>query len=470
MRIEQLYTKCLAQGAYYLSHKGEAALIDPLREVETYAALLKEDEAELKYVFETHFHADFVSGHLDISNKSGAEVVFGPGAQTQFPVHLASDGERFTIGDWTVQLLHTPGHTLESSCYLLLDPEGKPHALFTGDTLFLGDVGRPDLAQKMDGLSMEDLAGMSYDSLRNKIMPLPDELVLYPAHGAGSACGKNMMNETVDTLGNQRKVNYALRADMSKAEFIEEVTSGLVPPPAYFPENVRLNKEGSQALEKVMAGAYRPMGTQDIQQLMTHGDALLLDVRSPDEFGDGHIPGSLFIGLDGSFAPWVGELIRDVHRSIVLIAPQGREKEAITRLARVGFDHILGFLEGGMASWMQAGLPCQKIRSVQAEELARSEREGKTLVVDVRKNGEYTSEHMRDAVNVPLSELQQRMNELPKDRPFYLHCAAGYRSMIAASILSAAGVSDFNNVLGGYKAMQETDIEREGSVCTNSIQ
>jgi hydroxyacylglutathione hydrolase len=274
MRIEQLYTKCLAQGAYYLSHKGEAALIDPLREVETYAALLKEDEAELKYVFETHFHADFVSGHLDISNKSGAEVVFGPGAQTQFPVHLASDGERFTIGDWTVQLLHTPGHTLESSCYLLLDPEGKPHALFTGDTLFLGDVGRPDLAQKMDGLSMEDLAGMSYDSLRNKIMPLPDELVLYPAHGAGSACGKNMMNETVDTLGNQRKVNYALRADMSKAEFIEEVTSGLVPPPAYFPENVRLNKEGSQALEKVMAGAYRPMGTQDIQQLMTHGDWL----------------------------------------------------------------------------------------------------------------------------------------------------------------------------------------------------
>ena len=469
MRIEQLYTKCLAQGTYYLSHKGEAALIDPLREVDTYAALIKEDEAKLKYVFETHFHADFVSGHLDISSKTGAEVVFGPGAQTQFPVHIANDGERFSIGDWMVQLLHTPGHTLESSCYLLLDPEEKPHSLFTGDTLFLGDVGRPDLAQKIDGLTMEDLAGMSFDSLRSKIMPLPDELVLYPAHGAGSACGKNMMNVTVDTLGNQKKVNYALRSEMSKSEFIKEVTSGLLPPPAYFPENVRLNKEGSQALEKVMASAYRPLGTQDIQKLVNKGDALLLDVRSPGEFGDGHIPGSLFIGLDGNFAPWVGELIRDVQRSIVLIAPTGREKEAITRLTRVGFDHILGFLEGGMVSWMQAGLPCQKIRSVQAEELAQAQREGTPLVVDVRKDGEYNSEHICDAVHVPLNELEQRMDELPKDRSFYLHCAGGYRSMIAASMLSAAGVDDFDNVLGGYKAMQETDIKREGSVCTRSI-
>ena len=470
MRIEQLYTKCLAQGAYYLSHKGEAALIDPLREMETYTALLKEDEAELKYVFETHFHADFVSGHLDISNKTGAEVVFGPGAQTQFPVHIANDGEHFAIGDWTLQLLHTPGHTLESSCYLLLDPEEKPQALFTGDTLFLGDVGRPDLAQKMDGLSMEDLAGMSYDSLRNKIMPLPDELVLYPAHGAGSACGKNMMDATMDTLGNQKKANYALRADMSKEEFINEVTSGLLPPPAYFPENVRLNKEGSQALERVIKSANQPLGTQDIQQLMAEGEALLLDVRSPDEFGDGHIPGSLFIGLDGSFAPWVGELIRDIHRSIVLIVPQGREVEAITRMARVGFDQILGFLDGGMNAWIQAGLPCQKIHSVRAEELTRSHREETPLIVDVRKNGEYTLEHVLDAVNVPLSELEQRMNELPKERPFYLHCAEGYRSVIAASVLSAAGMDHFSNVLGGYSALQETDIEREGSLCTRSTQ
>lgn len=469
MKIEQIYTGCLAQGAYYIESQGEAAIIDPLREVTPYTQRAENDGAQIKYIFETHFHADFVSGHLDLAKVTGAPIVYGPMAEPSFEAHIAKDGEEFPIGDVMIRVLHTPGHTMESTTYLLVDEEGKEHAIFTGDTLFLGDVGRPDLAQKAASMTQEELAGTLYDSLRNKIMPLPDDVTVYPAHGAGSACGKNMMKETVDTLGNQKKMNYALRADMSKEEFIQEVTDGLAPPPAYFPLNVKMNKEGYESIDKVIEQGLQALSPEAFETIANSSDALMLDVRSPQDFAEGHVPNSIFIGLDGSFAPWVGELIIDVNQEILLITPEGREEEAVTRLSRVGFDRTLGYLQGGMKAWEAAGMEIQSTESISAKVLEDIFEENKDYIFDVRKESEYLSEHILGAHNVPLSNLNEHLSEFPKDRKFYVHCAGGYRSMIACSILQARGYAHPVNIEGGYKAIKETQIPKTGYVCPSTL-
>ncbi len=469
MKIEQIYTGCLAQGAYYIESQGEAAIIDPLREVTPYTQRAENDGAQIKYIFETHFHADFVSGHLDLAKVTGAPIVYGPMAEPSFEAHIAKDGEEFPIGDVMIRVLHTPGHTMESTTYLLVDEEGKEHAIFTGDTLFLGDVGRPDLAQKAASMTQEELAGTLYDSLRNKIMPLPDDVTVYPAHGAGSACGKNMMKETVDTLGNQKKMNYALRADMSKEEFIQEVTDGLAPPPAYFPLNVKMNKEGYESIDKVIEQGLQALSPEAFETIANSSDALMLDVRSPQDFAEGHVPNSIFIGLDGSFAPWVGELIIDVNQEILLITPEGREEEAVTRLSRVGFDRTLGYLQGGMKAWEAAGMEIQSTESISAKVLEDIFEENKDYIFDVRKESEYLSEHILGAHNVPLSNLNEHLSEFPKDRKFYVHCAGGYRSMIACSILQARGYAHPVNIEGGYKAIKETQIPKTDYVCPSTL-
>jgi len=468
MVIEQIYTGCLAQGAYYIHSNGEAAIIDPLREVSPYIERSIKDGVKIKYIFETHFHADFVSGHVSLAEKTGAPIIFGPNADPIFEAHIAEDGEIFQLGNVQIKVLHTPGHTMESSTYLLIDEEGKEQAIFTGDTLFLGDVGRPDLAQKSDELSMEDLAGYAYDSLRNKIMPLPDDIMVYPAHGAGSSCGKKMMKETLDTLGNQKKVNYALRADMSKEEFIKEVTDGLLPPPAYFPLNVKLNKEGYEDIDSILERGKKAYTPDEFESLVNELDVLMLDVRSPSEFAKGHIPNSIFIGLDGSFAPWVGELIIDIQQEIVLIAPSGREEEAVTRLARVGFDKVLGYLKGGLTTWEKAGKGIDVVRSIPAVQFEKDLAESGGRVFDVRKQSEYQSQHI-SANNTPLNELNAHLSEFPREDPFYVHCAGGYRSMIASSILKSRGYHNLIDVQGGFKAIKETNIPRSEFVCPSTI-
>lgn len=465
MHIEQIYTGCLAQGAYYIHCNGEAAIIDPLREVAPYLERAKKDGVQIKYVFETHFHADFVSGHLTLSEKTGAPIIYGPNANPSFDAHIATDGEAFQLGKVSIKVLHTPGHTMESTTYLLMDESGKEHAIFTGDTLFLGDVGRPDLAQKSDELTIQDLAGYAYDSLRHKIMPLPDEIRVYPAHGAGSACGKNMMKETVDTLGNQKKRNYALRADMTKEEFVKEVTNGLSPPPAYFPLNVKLNKEGYASIDKVLADGLKALSPAAFEATANETEALMLDVRKPQEFAQGHIPNSIFIGLDGSFAPWVGELIVDIQQPILLITPGGREKEAVTRLSRVGFDHTLGYLKGGFKAWKVAGKEIATVTSIPAQQLEEAYTNNKGDVFDVRKESEYLSEHIKAAHNTPLSEINHHLAAFPKEAPFYVHCAGGYRSMIAASILKSRGYHNLIDVQGGFKAISTTNIPKTDYVC-----
>lgn len=468
MNIEQIYTGCLAQGAYYIESKGEVAIIDPLREVKPYLNRAKQNDAKIKYIFETHFHADFVSGHLTLSKETGAPIIYGPLANPSFETIIAEDGQEFKLGDITITALHTPGHTMESTTYLLRDKNGKDHAIFSGDTLFLGDVGRPDLAQKMGVLTEKDLAGFLYDSLREKIMPLADDVIVYPAHGAGSACGKNMMKETVDTLGNQKQMNYALRADMTKEEFIAEVTEGLLPPPQYFPANVKLNKEGYEDIDEILNRGIHELSPDAFEVAANETAAVILDVRHQGDFAKGHIPRSIFIGLDGSFAPWVGALIADIKQPILLVTEEGREEEAITRLSRVGFDNTLGYLKGGFESWKKAAKEYDTVHSITAEQFKKELAENKQPVFDVRKKSEYLSEHVLDANNTPLDFLNDHLAEFP-DTPFFIHCAGGYRSMIAASILKSRGIHNLIDVKGGFKAIREAGVAVSEFVCPSTL-
>lgn len=462
MNIEQIYTGCLSQGAYYIESKGEVAIIDPLREVQPYIERAARDSAKIKFIFETHFHADFVSGHLTLGKETGATIVYGPTAQPSFDALIAKDGQEFKLGDITIIALHTPGHTMESTTYLLRDEHGKDAALFTGDTLFLGDVGRPDLAQKAADMTQEELAGILYDSLRNKIMPLSDDIIVYPAHGAGSACGKNMMKVTVDTLGNQKKRNYALRSNMTKQEFIEEVTHGLLPPPSYFPENVRMNKEGYEDIDVIMTRSKRGLDPENFERLANENHALVLDVRHQSKFAKGHIPKSIFIGLGGTFAPWVGALIRDVKQPLLLVTPEGEEEETIIRLSRVGFDHVLGYLEGGFKVWKQAGKAIDRVTSISVETFEDVKQAYKTrgFIFDVRNESEFSVEHLRDAINTPLSQLNEFQTAFPEDRTFYIYCAGGYRSMIAASILKSRGIHNLVDISGGFDKLKRTKLPR----------
>ena len=457
MQIEQLYTGCLSQGAYYIESNGEAVVIDPLRETAPYLQRAKRDKATITYIFETHFHADFVSGHLTLSKQTGATIVFGPNASTSFDAYIAKDNEVFTVGDITITVLHTPGHTMESTTYLLRDGSGKEHAIFTGDTLFLGDVGRPDLAQKSADITQEQLAGTLFDSLRNKIMPLPNDVIVYPAHGAGSACGKNMMTQTVDTLGNQKQMNYALRQDMTKEEFINEVTDGLVAPPAYFPLNAKMNKQGYEHLDSIIERACLPISVQDFEDLANKTGAIILDVRNQLDFMQGHIPNSIFIGIDGGFAPWVGALIKDVKHPILLVAPENREAEVIMRLSRVGFDNTLGFLVGGIASWQNAGKEIDTMQTVSAHTLKEA-LEKEMPIFDVRKQGEFSAAHVPKASHTPLGFINDYLALFPDASPFYLYCAGGYRSVIAASILKSRGIHGGINVTGGFASIKEAAI------------
>ncbi|HCZ07558.1 MAG TPA: MBL fold metallo-hydrolase [Flavobacteriales bacterium] len=469
MKVEQIYTGCLAQGAYYIECCDEAVVIDPLREVQQYIDRAEAGGKKIKYIFETHFHADFVSGHVTLAEKTGAPIVFGPNAQPKFQAHIAEHGEVFQVGKVTIEVIHTPGHTMESTTYLLRDKAGKPHAIFTGDTLFLGDVGRPDLAQKSADMTQEMLAGTLFDSLRNKLMTLPDEVIVYPGHGAGSACGKNMSSETVGTLGDQKANNYALRADMTKSEFVAEVTNGLLPPPAYFPLNVKLNKEGYVSIDEVLAQGGRGLSPAAFEAAANETNAVILDVRSMDAFATAHVPRSTFIGLDGNFAPWVGAMIVDVKQPILLVTDQDKVEEAITRLSRVGFDHVLGYLEGGIAEWKKAGMEVDAITSVGAEEFSRLRKNSDIKVIDVRKPGEYLSEHIVEAESIPLVALNGHLAEIPAEGDFYLHCLSGYRSLIAMSILKARGFHNGTNVLGGFNAIKETDTPLSDYVCPSTL-
>ncbi len=457
MTVEQIYTGCLAQGAYYIESDGEAVVIDPLREVQPYIQKAENNNAKIKYVLETHFHADFVSGHLDLSKKTGAPIVFGPNANPSFEAHIAKDGEELKVGKATIRVIHTPGHTMESTCYLLIDENGKETGLFSGDTLFIGDVGRPDLAQKVKAdLTQEMLAGYLFDSLRNKVMPLADDIIVYPAHGAGSACGKNMSKETTDTLGNQKKTNYALRANMTKEEFIKEVTTGLVAPPAYFPLNVMLNIQGYESIDKVLERGQHDLSPDAFEVAANETSALILDTRDPQTFTKGFVPNSINIGIDGSFAPWVGAMIPDIKQEILLVTDEGRENEVITRLARVGYDYTIGYLKGGFEAWKKSGKEVDQIKSIDVNELADIMAKEPVNVLDVRKNSEYLSEHMLDAENLPLDVINDSMAHINKNKTYYVHCAGGYRSMIFNSILRARGYDNLVDVNGGFKAIKES--------------
>jgi hydroxyacylglutathione hydrolase len=471
MKIEQIYTGCLAQGTYYIESNGEVAIIDPLREVDPYIKKAGKDGAKIKYVFETHFHADFVSGHIDLAKKTGAKIVYGPNAACQFDCISAKDGQVFKLGDIQIKVLHTPGHTMESSCFLLYDEKGKDTALFSGDTLFIGDVGRPDLAQKIKAdLTQEKLAGHLFDSLRNKIMPLSDDIIVYPAHGAGSACGKNMSKETTDTLGNQKKHNYALRADMSRDEFIKEVLTGLVSPPAYFPLNVMMNIQGYESIDKVLERGKHEFNADTFETVANESGALILDTRAPQTFAKGFIPNSINIGIDGSFAPWVGTLIPDIKQEILLVADEGREEEVITRLARVGYDYTIGFLKSGFAAWEKAGKETDHIPSIDAAALAEAMKKEKISILDVRKKSEYDSEHIIDAENVPLDFINDNMARVSKNKTYYVHCAGGYRSMIFVSILKARGFDNLIDVKGGFREIKDNrDIKVSEYVCPTTL-
>lgn len=453
MKVEQIYTGCLAQGAYYIESDGEAAIIDPLREVNTYINKAQKNGASIKYIFETHFHADFVSGHLELSQKTNAPIVYGPNANPTFESIIATDGQVFELGKIKIKVLHTPGHTMESSCYLLFDENAKEYCIFTGDTLFIGDVGRPDLAQKSD-LTIEDLAGYLYDSLRNKILPLPDHLIVYPAHGAGSACGKNMSKETFDSLGHQKQVNYALQ-DQSKEDFIKAVTDGLTPPPYYFPKNVQLNKTGSASLEKVMESGLQALSPETFEVAANETGAIILDTRQATEFKDAFIPNSINIGLKGDFAPWVGTLITDIQQPILFVADANMEKEVITRLSRVGYDNVIGYLAGGIDAWKAADKETDSIVSISAKEFAEKYQQEDLVVKDVRKNTEFEAEHLANAKNVPLAYISENMAEFSKNDTNYIHCAGGYRSMIASSILKSRGFDNVVNVEGGIGAIKQ---------------
>lgn len=465
MKIEQIYTGCLAQGAYYITSNGEAAIIDPLREVQPYLDRLERDKVKLKYIFETHFHADFVSGHVDLSKATEAPIVYGPTAQPEFDAIIATDGQEFKIGNVTIKVLHTPGHTMESATFLLLDKNGKEHAIFSGDTLFIGDVGRPDLAQKAAHMTQEQLAATLYHSLRDKIMTLPDDVIVYPAHGAGSACGKNMSKETVSTIGNQKATNYALRANMTEAEFIKEVTDGLLPPPAYFGMNVAMNKQGYESFEKVLNQGMVGIPAADFEAVADESGALILDTRKNGIFAKGFIPQSINIGIEGDFAPWVGALIADVQQPIILVTEIDQEEEAVTRLSRVGFDNILGHLEGGFEAWKNAGKEIDSIHRITAEAFAKEIKIGESKIVDVRKESEYAAEHIEEAYSKPLAYINDWIKDINPQEAFYIHCAGGYRSMIAASILQARGFRNFTEVEGGFNAIAKTTVPKTDFVC-----
>ncbi|NJB82554.1 MBL fold metallo-hydrolase [Wenyingzhuangia aestuarii] len=468
MKIEQIYTGCLAQGAYYIESEGEVAIIDPLREVQPYIEMASKNKATIKYILETHFHADFVSGHVTLSKKTGAPIVYGPNANPTFDAIIAKDNQKFKLGKITIVAIHTPGHTMESTTYLLRDENGADYALFTGDTLFLGDVGRPDLAQKAADMTQDDLAAILYDSLRTKIMPLSNDLIIYPGHGAGSACGKNLSKETKGTLGDQKENNYALRADMTKAEFVKEVTDGLLPPPQYFPLNVKMNKEGYEDIAEVIAHGTHELSADELEHLANEAGALVLDVRSQDDFAKGHIPQSIFIGIDGSFAPWVGALIGDVKQPIVLVIPEGREEETITRLSRVGFDNTLGYLKGGFDAWVKSGREYDVVRQITADALETIITEA-TPVFDVRKNSEFLSERMVIAKNTPLDDLNNHLDKFPSTSNFYIHCGGGYRSVIAASILKSRGIHNFVDVIGGFAKIKESKLKTTDYVCPSTL-
>lgn len=468
MKIEQIYTGCLAQGAYYIESEGEAAIIDPLREVQPYLDKADKAGAKIKYIFETHFHADFVSGHLDLAKKSGAKIVYGPMANPKYDVYRATDGEVFELGNVKIKVLHTPGHTMESTTFLLIDEKGQEHAVFTGDTLFIGDVGRPDLAQKAASMTQEELAGTLYDSLRNKLMTLPDEVIVYPGHGAGSACGKNMSKETVSTIGEQKAQNYALRADMTKEEFIAEVTDGLQPPPAYFPMNVKMNKEGYDSIDEVLERGATALSPKEFEVVAEEIGALILDTRDPVEFAKGYVPNAINIGLDGSFAPWVGALV-PVGQPLLLVCPVGREEETVTRLARVGYDKTVGFLDGGFTAWQSSGKEVDTVQTISAEKLANKYASGGINVLDVRREGEYLSEHVIDAQHVPLDFLNDNLASIDQDETYYVHCAGGYRSTVAISILQARGWRNLINIEGGFDALKETKIQKTDYVCPSTL-
>jgi glyoxylase-like metal-dependent hydrolase (beta-lactamase superfamily II)/rhodanese-related sulfurtransferase len=466
MKIEQIYTGCLAQGAYYITSNGEAAIIDPLREIQPYLDRAEKDGVKIKYIFETHFHADFVSGHLDLSKATGAPIVYGPTATPEFESIIATDGQEFPIGNVVIKALHTPGHTMESTVYLLKDESGKDHCIFSGDTLFLGDVGRPDLAQKAAHLTQEELAGLLYDSLMNKIMPLANDVVVYPAHGAGSACGKNMMKETVDDLGNQKKINYALNQP-DKASFVQAVTDGLSAPPAYFPMNVAMNKKGYSTFNEVMIKGMKALAADEFETVAETMDALVLDTRPASEFHNGFIPNSINIGLNGDFAPWVGAMIADVNQNILLVTEPGKEQEAITRLSRVGFDRILGHLEGGFPTWKKAGKEIDTIVRINAAQFEGEFVAGKSKVIDVRKCSEFDNGHVTHSENLTLADINNWMASINPKEHFYLHCQGGYRSMIAASILQARGYRNFSEIEGGYGAISKTGIPTMKSSVTS---
>lgn len=468
MKVEQIYTGCLAQGAYYIESNGEAAIIDPLRETEPYLQKAAANGVKIKYIFETHFHADFVSGHLDLAKKTGAKIIYGPNAETDYKKHLAKDGEVFKLGKVSITVLHTPGHTPESTTYLLKDEKKKPHAIFTGDTLFIGDVGRPDLAQKKGSLTTEDLAGWLFDSLRNKIMTLPDDVIVYPAHGAGSACGKNMSTDTWDTLGNQKKINYALRSDMTKEEFISEVTEGLMAPPRYFAKNAKMNKSGYESIDTVMKRGAKALSPRAFEAAANETNALILDVRSKEEFVKGFIPNSIFIGLDGSFAPWVGALIKDIMQPILIVAPKGRNKETVKRLARVGYDNAIGYLKGGFESWKKEKREIDSMETINVKQFTQKYTK-RLNVLDVRKPSEFQSEHVATAQNFPLDFINEQMGEISKTKKYHLHCRSGYRSTVAGSILKSRGYHNLINVQGKFDDIAQSKIPTSEYVCPSTL-
>jgi len=469
MIIEQIYTRCLSQGAYFIESNGEVGIIDPLRETTPYIEKAKKNNAKIKYIFETHFHADFVSGHVTLAKETGATIVYGPLAKTSYDSFIAKDQQEFKIGEITLTVLHTPGHTMESTTYLLRDAKNKDIAIFSGDTLFLGDVGRPDLAQKAADMTQEDLAGILFDSLREKIMPLADDVFVYPAHGAGSACGKNLSKETVGTIGDQKKTNYALRADMTKEEFVKEVTNGLLPPPQYFPLNVKMNKEGYTDIDKILENGTKPLTPEDFEVIANETNALILDVRHQDDFTKGHIPKSIFIGIDGGFAPWVGAMIGNVKQPILLVTPKGREKETITRLSRVGFDQTLGYLNHGIEAWSKAGNAIDTIDGIKVTDLKALKEQKVLNIFDVRKPGEYASEHLDEAHSTPLSFINDYMDKFPENEPFYLHCAGGYRSVIAASILKSRGIHNLIDVKRGFAAIKNEGMKISEYICPSKL-
>ena len=468
MNVEQIYTGCLAQGAYYITSNGEAAIIDPLRETQPYINRLQKDAVKLKYIFETHFHADFVSGHLDLSRNTGASIVYGPNANPEFAFISAKDEQEFKIGNVTIKVLHTPGHTMESTTYLLRDETGKDYCIFSGDTLFLGDVGRPDLAQKVATMTQEELAGLLFYSLNTKILPLADEVIVYPAHGAGSACGKNMMKETVDTLGNQKRMNYALNQP-NKDAFVKAVTDGLLPPPAYFGLNVAMNKKGYESFESVLNNGMRALPPTEFEAAAENTEALILDTRANTAFYKAFIPQSINIGLNGDFAPWVGALIVDVKQPLLLVTDEGMEEESVTRLSRVGFDNILGHLKGGFAAWLAAGKEADTVNRITAEQFSKDVKIGEDNLIDVRKETEYAAEHVEEAFNRPLASINEWVKDINPEEHFFLHCAGGYRSMMAASILQARGYRNFTEIAGGFKAISETDILKTDFVCQSKM-